>query len=280
MRSSHRASASLLSVSVLAACATSTEPSPPRPFFLVQQAADTHGRKTWFDRLIETDPGGTTFSVAGDYQERPPQRIAVLPFVDHGNGDYVVNKLPILDRSEAERDEWSWTHANRLRHSVIGALAAREFVVVPPLFIDAVLAHRGVTDRDRLRAIPAADLGRWLNVDTVVYGELLDYEGYYAFLMAAWEVTTRITMVSTIDGREIFSCTDSRFDATVSLTFDPIDIGIASVLNLLKFRDVSLARTEYEVGREIILRLPKAERNLSEFRRAALGGEGDVTTDP
>lgn len=275
MRSSHRASASLLSVTVLAACATSTAPPPPRPFFLEQRESETHGRKTWFDRLIETDPGGTTFKLASDYQERPPQRIAVLPFVDHGNGDYVVNKLPIVDRSEEERDEWSWTHANRLRHAVIGALAAREFVVVPPLLVDAVLRHRGVTDRDRLQAIPPSDLGRWLNVDTVVYGELIDYEAYYAFLVAAWEISSRITMVSTADGREIFSCTDRRYDATVSVTIDPIDIGIASLLNLLKFRDVSLARTEYEVGREIVLRLPKAERNLAEFERAGIdGGEG------
>lgn len=69
-------------------------------------------------------------------------------------------------------------------------------------------------------------------------------------------------MVSAEDGHEIFSCTDSRYDVTISPVIDPIDIAIQSVLSLLKFRDISLARTEYEVGHEIVLRLPIALRNI------------------
>ncbi len=38
---------------------------------------------------------------------------------------------------------------------------------------------------------------------------------------------------------------------------------------MIQLRDISLARTEYEVGREIVLCLPKAQRNISEFRAAA-----------
>jgi hypothetical protein len=51
----------------------------------------------------------------------------------------------------------------------------------------------------------------------------------------------------------------------VSPVIDPIDIAIQSVLSLLKFRDISLARTEYEVGREIVLRLPIAQRNITDL---------------
>ncbi len=264
---------------LLAGCAT-TAPQKPRPFFVAQMDTETHGRKTWFDRVIETDPGGVVFEVASDYQERPPQRIAVLPFVDLGNGDYVVNKIPVLDRSEEERDQWSWTHANRLRHAVIGALATREFVIVPPLAVDAVLADRGVTDRDKLLAVPPAQLGRWLDVDTVVYGELRNYEAYYAFLVAGWEISSSITMVSTLDERMIFSCADHRYSITISPALDPIDIAINSMLNLLMFRDVALARTEYEVGREIVLRLPPAERNIAEFRQAVRRREDSMSGRP
>jgi hypothetical protein len=106
----------------------------------------------------------------------------------------------------------------------------------------------------------------------VVYGELLGYEAYYGFLVASWRVSARVRMVSTRDGHEIFSCTDHRYDATISPAIDPIDIGINSVRSLLQLRDVSLARTEYEVGREIILRLPKAQRNISELQAAPQEG--------
>jgi hypothetical protein len=237
-----------------------------RPFFLKELELETHGRKTWFDRLIETDPGGAACAVASDYQTHPPRKIAVLPFADEGDGNYVVNKLPLALRGEKDRDRWSWTHANRLRRSISGGLATREFVIVPLLTIDEVLGDHGITDSDKLNAIPPEDLGRWLDADTLVYGQLLDYEAYYAFLVAAWRVSAHVRMVSTEDGHEIFSCTDRRYDVTVSPVIDPIDIAIQSVLSLLKFRDISLARTEYEVGRETVLRLPIAQRNISDLR--------------
>jgi hypothetical protein len=255
---------------LLAGCAS--PPHQSRPFFLTEQELETHGRKTWFDRVIETDPGGATFEVASDYQAHPPRKIAVLPFADQGNGEYLVNKFPLLRRNEEARNRWSWTHANRVRRAVTGDLAVREFVIVPLLAVDAVLAARGITDWDKLSAVPPDELGRWLDADTVVYGELLGYEAYYGFLVASWRVSARVRMVSTRDGHEIFSCTDHRYDATISPAIDPIDIGINSVRSLLQLRDVSLARTEYEVGREIILRLPKAQRNISELQAAPQEG--------
>ena len=72
-------------------------------------------------------------------------------------------------------------------------------------------------------------------------------------------------LVSTQDGHEIFSGTDSRYSNTVTLVIDPIDIAINSALSLVYLRDISLARTEYEVGRELVLRLPRAQHNLAEF---------------
>jgi hypothetical protein len=98
----------------------------------------------------------------------------VLPFADEGDGDYVVDKLPLALRGEKDRARWSWTHANRLRRAVSGGLGAREFFIVPLLAIDEVLGDRGITDSDKLNAIPPEDLGRWLDADALVYGELLD----------------------------------------------------------------------------------------------------------
>ena len=108
-----------------------------------------------------------------------------------------------------------------------------------------------------------------MDADTVVYGELLSYEAYYAFLIAAWEIRSRVRMVSTIDGHEIFSCTDRRFSTGFNPAIDPLDMVINSVASMIKLRDVELVRTEYEVGREIVIRLPLAQRNISEFQTAA-----------
>lgn len=110
--------------------------------------------------------------------------------------------------------------------------------------------------------------------------KLVNYEAYYAFLLAAWRVSAHVRMVSAEDGREIFTCTAARYDVTINPVIDPIDIAIQSVLSLLKFRDISLARTEYEVGREIVLRLPIARRNLLETASEDAHRDLDRGTDP
>jgi len=259
----------LLLLALLGGCASTQHQQPQsRPFFLTEEEVATHGRKTWFDRLYETDPGGVACESAGDYQERPPRKIAVLPFVDEGTGSYLLNKVPVKTRNEEELNRWSWTHTNRVRRALAGELATREFLIVPLFTVDAVLARHGITDGDRLKAVPPEELGRWLDADTVVYGELLSYEAYYAFLVAAWKVKAGVKMVSTQDGHEIFSCTNLRYSSSVTVVIDPIDIGINSVVSLFALRDITLARAEYEVGREIALGLPRAQRNIFEFPAA------------
>lgn len=259
----------LILLALLGGCASTQHQQPQsRPFFLTEEEVATHGRKTWFDRLLEVDPGGVSVEIAEDYQDRPPRKIAVLPFVDEGTGSYLLNKVPVKTRNEEELHRWSWTHTNRVRRALAGELATREFLIVPLFMVDAVLASHGITDRDKLKAVPPEELGRWLDADTVVYGELLSYEAYYAFLVAAWKVKAGVKMVSTQDGHEIFSCTDLRYSSSVTVVIDPIDIGINSVVSLFALRDITLARAEYEVGREIALGLPRAQQNIAEFLAA------------
>ena len=89
----------LLLLALLGGCASTQHQQPQsRPFFLTEEEVATHGRKTWFDRLIETDPGGVSVEIAGDYQNRPPRKIAVLPFVDEGKGSYLVPYAAITQR--------------------------------------------------------------------------------------------------------------------------------------------------------------------------------------
>ena len=151
----------LLLLALLVGCAS--PPQQPRPFFLTEQEVDTHGRKTWFDRLIEADPGEVSFVITEDYQERPPKKIAVLPFVNDGEGDYLINKIPLKIRDKEELHKWAWTHANRVRRAVAGELASREFIIVPLLEVDAVLAARGITDRtNSMRFAPMNSVAGWM----------------------------------------------------------------------------------------------------------------------
>lgn len=260
---------------LIAGCSTnSASRYQTRAFFLSEEDLATHGRKSGFDRLIETDPGLTDYVVATDFQEQPPRRIAVLPFVDHGNGEYVVDKIPLsFHKSERELDRAAWTHANRVRRSVSGEIGGREFEIVPLVAVDAVLADRGINNWNKLMSVKPEELGRWLDADAIVYGEILDYDAYWAPLISAWRVSAKIKIISTRDGHQIFSGASHRYSVDLSPAFDPIDIGINSVLTLISLRDLRLARAEYEVGREIVMRLPTARLNVSALQSAAIEKE-------
>lgn len=248
-------------VLVLSGCTTIRSQSSP--FFLPEQNRETHGRKTWFDHLVEFDPGHVQVTVAKDYAQNPPRRIAVLPFVDQGSAQFVVNKLPLSFRDKNEQAEWAWTYANRLRRAIVGYLAQREFSIVNLHTIDTVLADHGIRNEATLRNASPQNLGQWLHADTIVYREVTQYEAYYAFLLANWRIGVNIRMVSTTDGHDFFAAFGSRYSVDLRPAFSMMDIGINSALTLLQLRDVNLARAEDEVGREITLRLPIAEKNIA-----------------
>jgi len=247
----------LLSAILLAGCATNS--SETRPFFRQELGVTSHGRKTWFDHLVEVDPGGFKVELTPDYWREPPERIAVLPFTDRSSAQFVVNKIPLSFRDQEQRADWAWTDANRLRRSLIGYLAQREFVSINIIQIDTVLADRGIDNEDKLMRIDPRRFREWLGADAVIYGEVSHYEAYYAFLISAWQVSGQIRMVSTHDGRELASARGSRFDVNLLPALDLEDIAINSGLSLLQLRDVVLARSEDEVCREIMLRIPESK---------------------
>lgn len=185
----------------------------------------------------------------------------MLPFVDQGSANFVVNKIPLSHRDEQEKAQWAWTYANRLRRSLTGYLAQREFIVTNLIGIDSVLSGYGIDTWEKLKAVSPQQLGRWLGADAVMYGEVSHYEAYYAFLLGSWRVGVRVQMVSTEDGHDIFSAQGSRYSVDLRPSLTPIDIAINSALTLLQLRDIALARAEEEITREMVLRLPPAKHN-------------------
>ena len=178
--------------------------SESRPFFRHEYGLDSHGRKTWFDHVVELDPGQMKTKIAPDYEAVAPQTIAVLPFTDRGSANYVVDKIPLTYRNANERADWAWTDANRMRRAVTGYLATREFIEGNLIQIDAVLKQHSIDSSEKLAQVPPVTLGKWLGVDAVICGEVTRYEAYYALLVSAWQVGADVRMVSTRTGQELF----------------------------------------------------------------------------
>lgn len=253
---------------VLAGCAVN-QPEE-RPFFQKEYATETHGRKTFFDRLVETDPGGFHLNIAPEYETNPPERIAVLPFGDLGSANVVIDKIKLTHRNQQQRYDWAWTDSQRLRRAMQGYLAEREFVMANLDGIDAVLKEHGIDSMAKLENVPPQQLGQWLGVDAVIYGDVLHYEGYYLFLVAAWQVGVEMRMVSTHTGDTLIHAKGSRWDDQILPALDLEDIAINSAENLLQLRDINLARAEEEACRELVIRIPPSNQLKHEEEEQAL----------
>ncbi len=255
----------------LAGCSSvSQRTEERRPFFQPEYELTTHGRKTQFDRIVELDPGGLHVDVASDYQNNAPLRVAVLPFTDRGSANFVVDKIPLTYRDQQQRASWAWTDAQRLRRSMVGYLSGREFYVLNPIGIDAVLRSHGITDEAELEKVAPQKLGSWLGADAVVYGEVAHYDAYYLALVSAWQVGIRGRIVSTYNGEQLIDFSGSRYSVNVMPALTPADILINSAASLLQLRDVVLARSEEEVCRELVLRIPVSENLRLQIAQQAL----------
>src|SRR5579859_4054329 len=104
----------------LAGCGSSATNYEQRRFFLKEYGLETHGRKTWLDHLVEFDPGSIKATVAPNFAQNAPAKIAVLPFTDRGNANFVVDKIPLTFRGRQARENWAWTDANRTRRAIMG----------------------------------------------------------------------------------------------------------------------------------------------------------------
>jgi hypothetical protein len=267
----------------LAGCSTvSHRTEETRPFFQPEYELSSHGRKTLFDRIVELDPGGLNVKVASDYQSNAPLKIAVLPFTDRGSANFTVNKIPLTFRDQQQRARWAWTDAQRLRRSMVGYLSGREFYVLNPIGIDAVLFARGITDEAKLEKVSPQKLGSWLGADAVVYGEIVHYDAYYLALISGWQVGIRGRMVSTHNAEQLITFDGSRYDVSALPALTPMDILINSAESLLVLRDIQLARSEEEVCRELVLRVPVSEKLRLQIARQALetDSEDESSTMP
>ncbi|QSR83996.1 GNA1162 family protein [Methylacidimicrobium sp. B4] len=245
---------------VLAVPLLAAEEAGDQRLFLPEKGADSHGRKRWYDYVMDPDPGSCTVWTSPDFAERAPRRIAVLPFIDEGAGNYVLNEIQWPGRKGEALDVWRWTHSQRLRRMVHGYLAAREFDLIPVALVDSMLAAHKISSDRVLKSTEPQILGRFLDADALVYGSVSVYRSYYLLLAAGWRVKLAIRMFSAITGREMLTGTATRNILGLRIATNPVDLAIASIGNLVHLRDVTLRRGEDEACRELVLRVPHPPR--------------------
>ena len=131
----------------------------------------------------------------------------------------------------------------------------------------------------KLRRASPIELGRLLGADALVYGEVNNYEGYYFGLLSAYEVGIGTSMVSTRDGETLMRESGGRYSVDLSPALSPQDAIVNSIMTLLEFRDVTLARAEDEVSRELVLRIPVSDKLQQQLAAKAIQHADEIEAE-
>jgi len=234
------------------------------PFFQNEEGIAEHGKKKTIDRIYQIDPGDKEFEISDKYYTDPPRKIAILPFDNLVGGNYILNSIPIPRFSDKEEDGWNWTYANRLRRFFFGHFAAREFVDIELMYVDKMLEALGILTPNDLYKVPAQELGRILDADALIYGQVTEYKNSYYTLFAQIQIGLHVKCVSTEDGTVYFEGEHIRHDNDIRVATNPFDFVIASFQNYMSLRDVYAARASEEVVRELVIRIPIVKSFIEE----------------
>ena len=115
-----------------------------------------------------------------------------------------------------------------------------------------------------LYKIPAQELGRILDADALIYGQVTEYKNSYYTLFAQIQIGLRVKCVSTEDGTVYFEGEHIRHDNDIRVATNPFDFIIASFQNYMSLRDVYAARASEEVVRELVIRIPIVKSFIEE----------------
>ncbi|MFQ5862818.1 MAG: GNA1162 family protein [Candidatus Brocadiales bacterium] len=234
------------------------------PFYQEEEDDGSYGEKSPLDRVMQLDPGQRNLKYSQSLITDPPRRIAILPFENLEGGDFKLNWVPITGRSNDEKENKSWTYANRLRKFLFAYMSLREFELMSLLETDTILKELGITNSERLYGADPRDLAAAMGVDALIYGKVTHHRAHYYFLFSQVAVGLSVKCVSGKDGSDLFEVSEVRRDNKVRVAIDPIGMVAASVQNIFSVRNLYMVRAADELCREIVSRIPVAESLIKE----------------
>ncbi|MGD2271651.1 MAG: DUF799 family lipoprotein [Desulfobacterales bacterium] len=161
--------------------------------------------------------------------------IAILPF---------VNKT---------RDE---EIAKLVRDAFYCHLSVRRYRDIEMHVVDRILEAHNLTDLDVLYRTPVKELGRLLDCDAVVFGEITNYQKLFLGVYSQMAVGATISVWDTRSNRMVWSDQHTARFHEGGVPFSLVEIPFISVRSGLNLRDRVKMRTLDELSRYLTARMP------------------------
>jgi len=177
----------------------------------------------------------------GEYKVDPymkkhvPLYVAVLPFVDLSG---------------------SKEGGNAMRKGFYNHFSSLPFKDMELYKVDDLLAKAGLTDPEAIRKTPPQKLGEILGVDAVVFGEVSDFDKYFAILYSQVAVGAEVKMYDAKTGNFLWSGKHKVRKHEGGISTNPVGIIATVIATALNVRDIQLLRANDDLFRDMVKTIP------------------------
>ena len=233
-------------------------------------------RKTLIDRVYELDPFGRLF-VHPDLKKAPPKTIAVLPFKTLVGEGRIEGSQRLLAMFWQKKKITPASIASQMRIAFFGQLSQRRFRLIHPDEVDQILAIHNISGFEQIKTTSVLKLGKFLDVDAVIFGYVKDFDYYYGFLYTQLAVGLRLEMYSTKTGKLLWSFNDTRRNHTVRVALDPISLTVGLFQAIFSLRGINMTRQMDEICREAVATIPPVD-SLKKLKLRTNHGDPNTNT--
>ncbi len=211
--------------------------------------------KATLERIYELDPGGKIY-VSAALKKNPPRRVAILPFRSSIGPGRIEGSGSLYRILTGNGNDEATKMAKRMREAFYGQFAQLEFEELKMTRVDRILAEKGLGSWEEIRALPPRRLGEILGADALIYGEVTQFDYYYAFLYAQLAAGLSIEMVDARSGEVLWRAHDARRDHAIRISIDPVGLGVGLFQIAFHLRPISMMRAMDEACRELVATIP------------------------
>jgi parallel beta-helix repeat protein len=169
-------------------------------------------------------------------QDRPPQTVAVLPFLNR------------TGHKEA---------FDIVRKSFHGHFSTLNFTAVPLYKIDHALNQAGLDTTEKVAATPVSKLREIVKADALVQGEITHYDRIYVGVYSQVAVGAEVRMVETKTDKELWWAKDVSRKHAGGISTTPVGLILTAVSTALNMREIELLRSSDDLFREMVRSIPQ-----------------------
>ncbi len=183
-----------------------------------------------------------TIPFKGEYRfdksltDRPPQTVAVLPFLNR------------TDKKEA---------FDIVRKSFHGHFSTLNYAAVPLYKIDSALRQAELDTPEKVAQAPSSKLREILRVDALIRGEITHYDRIYAGVYSQVAVGAEVRMTDAKSDKELWWAKNVSRKHGGGIATTPVGLILTAVSTAFNMREIELLRSSDDLFREMVRSIPQ-----------------------